>query len=57
MLEKETIAKNIDALCQPLNDVEMEVQENIRKHFSKLKKCNWEGTEVDKYWNSLNKNF
>lgn len=57
MLDKEHIIKNIEALHRPLDDVEIELQEYIKRHFSKLTKCNWEGIEVDAYWNSLNKSL
>ena len=54
MLEKECVARNIETFHQPLDDVEVEAQEYVIRHFSKLKKPHWEGVEVERYWNSLN---
>ena len=56
MLEKEIICSNIDALL-PLDDHELEVQEELRKRFSQLKVCHWEGIEVAKYWSDMKKSI
>jgi len=55
MLEKEVIKTNIDALLLPLNDHELEIQEELRKKFSRLETCHWEGIEVGNYWSEMKK--
>ena len=55
MVEKDVIASNLDALCRPLDDLELGVQEEIKRRFSKLEICHWEGLEVADYWKSMKK--
>ncbi len=53
MLEKDVIESNIEAVSRPLDDKELEVQNQLRKMFSDLNICHWEGLEVANYWSSM----
>ena len=56
MVDCGTVDKNMDAVCHPLTEKELEVREYIMKHyFEPIELKHWEGKEVPDYWQEMHK--
>ena len=56
MMDKTTVERNIEAICNPLTDKEQQVKEYIiQNFFEPLEHKDWENKEVIDYWNEMKK--